>query len=72
MKALSLLLSFAIAAAPSLLSAQTPASNPALVDEDAVAEGAASPAAAPIRNATVPARPFSRVALGVGVSPLGI
>jgi hypothetical protein len=71
MKALSLLLSFAIAAAPSVLIAQTPVSHPTLVDEDALADGAAGQAT-PVRNVPAAAGPFSRVALGVGVSPLGM
>jgi hypothetical protein len=72
MKAASLLFSFVLAAAPSALVAQTTAANPTLLNEDAVPDGAASQPAPPVRNATVSSGPFSRVALGIGVSPLGI
>jgi hypothetical protein len=67
-----LFLSLALLAAPCVLIAQT--TNPSfdLVNEDSAPEGMGAQVASPIRDAAVSAGPFSRIAIGGGISPLGI
>jgi hypothetical protein len=76
MKAMSLFLTLAVAA-PAALLGQASTSNSYSInlvaaEDGAPAAGAWGQTASPIRNATVPNQPFSRFALGVGISPLGI
>lgn len=60
-----------LAAAPTL-TAQSFSSSSNLVAADPSPDGAAAEAYSPLSNAAVPASPFSRIAFGGGVSPLGI
>jgi hypothetical protein len=72
-------LSLALLAAASTLAAQsfsssyTPSSSSStLVAAEPTPEGSASQAPSPVENASVPMRPFSHIAVGAGLSPLGI
>jgi len=54
------------------LTAQSLSPSSTLVAAESSSDGAAGQVPSPITNAAVPARPFSRIAFGAGVSPLGI
>src|SRR5271166_5655685 len=57
--------------APALLVAQIPSTSSKLVAEESSSGEGFTLVAPPVQNATLPAAPFSRVAIGVAVSPLG-
>jgi hypothetical protein len=67
-----LFLSLALFSASSLMVAQTTIPPIDLVPEDAASDGMSGQAPSPIRGATEPARPFSRIGIGAGISPLGV
>jgi hypothetical protein len=69
---ISLLLSLALLAAPCALMAQLSNSSLSMVAGEPAPGDGTGGTASPIKNATVPAKPFSRVALGAGISPLGV
>ena len=72
MKVSPLFLSLALFSASSLMVAQTTIPPIDLVPEDAASDGMSGQAPSPIRGATEPARPFSRIGIGAGISPLGV
>jgi hypothetical protein len=72
MKPNALCLSLVLFAAPALTLAQSPSFSSSLVADSSAPEGAAGQAASPVRNTAASQRPFSRIAIGGGFSPLGI
>ncbi len=73
MKQTVLFFVFAFAAAPLTLIAQSSVSTPAFVSAESSSNGSgAGITRSSVNNPVVPAGPFSRVAFGGGVSPLGI
>ncbi len=73
MKRTALILSLALLAAPLALMAQSSSLSPGLVAAEPSPEGGAGQvAASPIKGATLPSRPISRIGLSGGVSPLGV
>ena len=72
MKQTALLLSLSLLAAPSALMAQSYSSSSSLVAAEASPEGGAGQTALPAKGPRDSVGPFSRIALGAGLSPLGI
>ncbi|MGA3136835.1 MAG: hypothetical protein ABSC88_12650 [Terracidiphilus sp.] len=72
MKRIPLFLSLALMAAPSALMAQSFISSSSLVGAESSPYGSAGQVASPVKGSFGSAQPFSRVAFGGGVSPLGI
>ena len=72
MKFTALYLSLALPAVSLVATAQSfsPSLTPIVADSNS--DGGSAQAASPVRNATVASAPFSRMAFGAGVSPLGI
>jgi hypothetical protein len=72
MKRIALSLSFALLAAPLALVAQSSGFSSSLFAEGSGSGGAAGQSASPIKNPPAPLKPFSRIALGAGVSTEGV
>lgn len=73
MKRTSLLISLALAFAPAALTAQSFSSSASFVASDPIAEGGAGQAPSPVKTSRGSSGgPFSQLAFGAGLSPLGI
>jgi hypothetical protein len=72
MKQVVFVLVLALSAAPSVLLGQAYSSSSSLIVAEPASDGGAGQVPSPIRNASTVAGPFSRLAFGAGISPLGI